>query len=101
MHFWLTCFTGKSNSRLKFELRSYQEMVVDQMKQMHEDNQELILFKDRVAKWQRQFNALKQSFGLVSEKLRKTSEESRIVQQRSKMHHDQNKEEVKKVLDIN
>ncbi|GFZ18714.1 XS domain-containing protein [Actinidia rufa] len=85
---------GISNSRLKFELRSYQEMVVDQMKQMNEDNQELILFKDRVAKWQRQFNALKRSFGLVSEKLRKTSEESRIVQQRSKIHHDQNKEEM-------
>ncbi|PSR88074.1 suppressor of gene silencing like protein [Actinidia chinensis var. chinensis] len=85
---------GKSKSRLKFELRSYQEMVVDQMKQMNEDNQELIMIKERVAKWQRQFNALKQSFGLVSEKLRKTSEESHIVQQRSKIHHDQNKEEV-------
>ena len=96
MHFWLICFTGKSNSRLKFELRSYQEMVVDQMKQMNEDNQQLIWFKDRVAKEQRHSKALEQSFGLVSEKLRKTSEESHIVQQRSKIHHDQNKEEVKK-----
>ncbi|PSS30844.1 suppressor of gene silencing like protein [Actinidia chinensis var. chinensis] len=85
---------GKSNSRLKFELRSYQEMVVDQMKQMNEDNQQLIWFKDRVAKEQRHSKALEQSFGLVSEKLRKTLEESRIVRQRSKMHHDQNKEEM-------
>ncbi|KAF7145759.1 hypothetical protein RHSIM_Rhsim04G0129300 [Rhododendron simsii] len=80
-------------ARLKFETRSYQEMVVNQMRQMSEDNQQLIWFKDKVAKEQRRSKALEESFEVVSEKLRKTVEENRIVRQRSKMHHEQNKEE--------
>ncbi|KAE9456158.1 hypothetical protein C3L33_11948, partial [Rhododendron williamsianum] len=80
-------------ARLKFETRSYQEMVVNQMRQMSEDNQQLIWFKDEVAKGQRRSKALEESLGVVSEKLRKTKEENRIVTQRSKMHHEQNKEE--------
>jgi len=81
-------------TRLKFETRSYQEMVVNPMRQMSEDNQQLIWFKDRVAKEQRRSKALAESFEVVSEKLRKTVEENRIVRQRSKMHHEQNKEEM-------
>ncbi|KAH7841986.1 hypothetical protein Vadar_000187 [Vaccinium darrowii] len=81
-------------TRLKFETRSYQEMVVNQMRQMSEDNQQLIWFKDKVANEQRRSKALAESFEVVSEKLRKTVEENRIVWQRSKMHHEQNKEEM-------
>ncbi|KAH7844883.1 hypothetical protein Vadar_032633 [Vaccinium darrowii] len=64
------------------------------MRQMSEDNQQLIWFKDKVAKEQRRSKALAESFEVVSEKLRKTVEENRIVWQRSKMHHEQNKEEM-------
>ncbi|XP_058210087.1 protein SUPPRESSOR OF GENE SILENCING 3-like [Rhododendron vialii] len=85
---------GNKAARLKFETRSYQEMVVNQMRQMSEDNQQLIWFKDKVAKEQRRSKALVESFEVVSEKLRKTVEENRIVRQRSKMHHEQNKEEM-------
>ncbi|KAF7126605.1 hypothetical protein RHSIM_Rhsim11G0171500 [Rhododendron simsii] len=85
---------GNKAVRLKFETRSYQEMVVNQMQQMSEDNQQLIWFKDEVAKGQRRSKALEESLGVVSEKLRKTKEENRIVTQRSKMHHEQNKEEM-------
>ncbi|KAI8559771.1 hypothetical protein RHMOL_Rhmol04G0200000 [Rhododendron molle] len=85
---------GNKAARLKFETRSYQEMVVNQMRQMSEDNQQLIWFKDKVAKEQRRSKALEESFEVVSEKLRKTVEENRIVRQRSKMHHEQNKEEM-------
>ncbi|KAA8531280.1 hypothetical protein F0562_005989 [Nyssa sinensis] len=85
---------SQGKSKLKFELRSYQEMVVSQMKQMSEDNQQLIWFKNKVEKEQRHSKALEESFGLVSEKLRKTLEENRIVRQRTKMHHEQNKEEM-------
>ncbi|KAE9444909.1 hypothetical protein C3L33_23193, partial [Rhododendron williamsianum] len=92
---------GNKAARLKFETRSYQEMVVNQMRQMSEDNQQLIWFKDKVAKEQRRSKALEESFEVVSEKLRKTVEENRIVRQRSKMHHEQNKEEVITGLDIN
>ncbi|KAH7866270.1 hypothetical protein Vadar_017941 [Vaccinium darrowii] len=81
-------------TRLKFEIRSYLEMVVNPMRQMREDNQQLIWFKDRVAKEQRRSKALGESLEVVAEKLRKTQEENRIVRHRSKMHHEQNKEEM-------
>ncbi|KAL2497988.1 RNA-dependent RNA polymerase [Abeliophyllum distichum] len=80
--------------KLKYEMRSYQEMVVNQMKQMSEDNQLLTWFKTKVAKEQRSNKALKESYGLMSEKLRKTMEENRVVRLRTKMHHEQNKEEM-------
>ncbi|PPD92341.1 hypothetical protein GOBAR_DD10706 [Gossypium barbadense] len=85
---------SQGKSRLKFEMRSYQEMVVKQIRQMSEDNQQLIFYKNKVAKEQRQKVALEESFGIVSERLRKTMEENRIVRQRTKMQHEQNKEEV-------
>ncbi|XVE83477.1 hypothetical protein DITRI_Ditri16bG0091200 [Diplodiscus trichospermus] len=85
---------SQGKSRLKFEMRSYQEMVVKQIRQMSEDNQQLIFYKNKVAKEQRLKSALEESFGIVSEKLRKTMEENRIVRQRTKMQHEQNKEEM-------
>lgn len=83
---------GKSG--LKYEMKSYQEMVVRQLKQMNEDNQQLIWFKDRLAKEKKHSKALGESFGLVSEKLRRTSEENRIVRQKMKAHNEQNKQEM-------
>ncbi|KAE8696264.1 SGS3-like protein [Hibiscus syriacus] len=85
---------SQGKSRLKFEMRSYQEMVVNQIRQMSEDNQQLTFYKNKVAKEQRLKNALEESFGIVTEKLRKTMEENRIVRQRTKMQHEQNKEEM-------
>ncbi|GLT26670.1 hypothetical protein SLA2020_017190 [Shorea laevis] len=85
---------SQGKSKLKFEMRSYQEMVVKQMRQMAEDNQQLIWYKNRVVKEQRAKEQLEESFGIVSEKLRKTMEENRIVKQRTKMKHEENKEEM-------
>lgn len=75
-------------------MRSYQEMVVQQIRQMSEDNQQLIFYKNKVAKERRLKSALQESLGIVREKLLKTVEENRIVRQRTKMQHEQNKEEV-------
>ncbi|MBA0690184.1 hypothetical protein Goari_007877, partial [Gossypium aridum] len=85
---------SQGKSKLKFEMRSYQEMVVNQIRQMSEANQELIFYKNKFAIQQRLKTALEESFGVVSEKLRKTMEENRIVRQRTKMQHEQNKEEM-------
>ena len=84
----------QGKSRLKYDMRSYQEMVVNQLRQMNEDNQLLIYLKDRDAKKQKQTKALEESLGIVTEKLRRTMEENRIVRLRTKMQHEENKEEM-------
>ncbi|KAD2394118.1 hypothetical protein E3N88_41095 [Mikania micrantha] len=81
-------------SKLKFELVSYQEKVVNQLKQMHEDNQQLHWYKNKVVKEKMHSKALEESYGLVSQKLRKTEEENRIVRERTQLYHEQNKEEM-------
>lgn len=73
---------------------SYHEKVVIPMKKMSEDNQQLTWFKNKHAKDQRQNKALEVSLNIVTAKLRKTMEENRIVRQRTKMKHEENKEEV-------
>ncbi|XP_043711398.1 protein SUPPRESSOR OF GENE SILENCING 3-like [Telopea speciosissima] len=84
--------SGKT--KLKFEIKSYQEMVVGPMKQMSEDNQQLIYFKDKVAREQRRSKALAESFEVLNAKLRKTTEDNRIVRQRTKEQQEQTKEEM-------
>lgn len=64
------------------------------MKQMSEDNQQLTWFKNKAAKDQRQKKALEESFNIVTEKLRQTTEDYRIVMQRTTKLHEENKEEV-------
>ena len=73
---------------------SYQEMVVHQIRQMNEDNQQLLYFKDKAVKGEKHTKALEESIGIMSEKLRKTMEENRIVRRRTKMQHEETKEEV-------
>ncbi|CAK9156052.1 unnamed protein product [Ilex paraguariensis] len=85
---------AQGKSKLKFDIRSYQEMVVSQMKQMSEDNQQLIWFKNTAVKEQKRSEVLEKSLAVVAKKLSKTLEENRIVRQRTKMHHEQNKEEM-------
>ena len=75
-------------------MRSYQESVVNQIKQMSEENQQLIWFKNRNAKNEMTKKALQNNIGILSEKLRKATEENRIVRQRTKTQFEENKEEV-------
>ncbi|KAA0063087.1 protein SUPPRESSOR OF GENE SILENCING 3 [Cucumis melo var. makuwa] len=84
----------QGKSKMKFELRSYQEMVVDQIRQMSADNQQLSWLKNRVVKERNKAKAYEESLGKVCEKLRKTKEENRIVRQRTLMQHEENIEEM-------
>ncbi|OMO83719.1 hypothetical protein CCACVL1_11247 [Corchorus capsularis] len=73
---------------LTFEMKSYQNMVVKQIRQMSEN---------KVAKEQRVKHAVEESFGIMSEKIRKAMEENRIVRQRTLMQHAENKEQMDKL----
>ncbi|ONK59455.1 uncharacterized protein A4U43_C08F6600 [Asparagus officinalis] len=81
-------------SRLKFDTRSYQEMVVRPMREMSEDKQKLNCYKIKALKQEQQTKAYEESLAVVSRKLRETLEENRIVRQRTKMHYEENKEEM-------
>ncbi|KAL1540860.1 Protein SUPPRESSOR OF GENE SILENCING [Salvia divinorum] len=85
---------SQGKSKLKYEMRSYQEMVVKQMKQMSDDNQQLMWFKNKVVKEQMSKKALEESFGILSEKLRNTMVENQVVKLRTQKYHEQNKEEM-------
>ncbi|PPS15451.1 hypothetical protein GOBAR_AA05126 [Gossypium barbadense] len=87
-----TTLTGKS--RLKFETRSYQEMVESQIKKINDDSQQLNLLKKKVAQEQQHSQVLAESLGRLSEKLHQTTEEYGIIRQQSRLQHEQNKEEV-------
>ncbi|PWA90921.1 Zinc finger-XS domain-containing protein [Artemisia annua] len=56
--------------KLKFELVSYQEKVVNQYKQLSKDSQQLIWYKKMIAKQERSSKALEDAFWLLSQKLR-------------------------------
>ncbi|EOA20190.1 hypothetical protein CARUB_v10000486mg [Capsella rubella] len=85
---------SQGKTRLKFELRSYQEMVVKELRQIAEDNQQLNYFKNKLSKQNRHAKVLEESLEIMSEKLRETAKKTRIVRQSTKMLHEQNREEM-------
>ncbi|GAV83681.1 LOW QUALITY PROTEIN: XS domain-containing protein [Cephalotus follicularis] len=89
-------FNQNSTGRFKvrFEMRSYQEMVMNGVKQMSEDSKELKRLKCRYAQEQSRAEALQESHRIVSEKLKRREEEIRIVRERTKSQHETYKEEV-------
>ncbi|KAG6781991.1 hypothetical protein POTOM_011377 [Populus tomentosa] len=86
------CTGGKN--KLKFETVSYQEMVGSRIKQINEDSQMLVTYKNRFAAEHMQSQALAESLCRLSEKLKKTVQENRIVRERTKLLHEQTKEEM-------
>ncbi|KFK27663.1 protein suppressor of protein silencing 3-like [Arabis alpina] len=79
---------------LKFELKSHNEMVVKDLRQITEDVQQLNWFKNKYTKESKHNKVLEESLENITEKLRKTEEDNRIVRQRTKMQHEQNREEM-------
>nr|XP_043624595.1 protein SUPPRESSOR OF GENE SILENCING 3-like [Erigeron canadensis] len=85
---------SQGKTKLKFELVSYQEKVVNQLKQMNEDNQQLHFYKNRVGKEKMHSKALEESLGLVSQQLRKSEKERLMIRERTQKFHEQNQEEM-------
>ncbi|TYI98357.1 hypothetical protein E1A91_D01G208500v1 [Gossypium mustelinum] len=85
---------SQGKSKLKFETRSYQEMVESRIKKINDDSQQLNLLKKKVAQEQQHSQVLAESLGRLSEKLRQTTEEYGIMRQQTRLQHEQNKEEL-------
>lgn len=69
-------------------------MVESQIKKINDDSQQLTQLKKKVAQEQQHSQALAESLGRLSEKLRQTTKENYIMRQRTRLQHEQNKEEV-------
>ncbi|GLT27890.1 hypothetical protein SLA2020_028580 [Shorea laevis] len=85
---------NQGKSKLKYEMTSYLETVEKQITQINYDSQQVTQLKEKMGREQRQSQALAESLGRVSEKLRQTTKENHILKQRTKLQHEQNKEEM-------
>lgn len=85
---------SKGKAGLKYEIKTYQSMVVEPMKQMDEDNQRLIWFKNRVAKQQQHSRTLEETVSLVGRKLQMKEKEIKIIRQRASEQHEESKREM-------
>ncbi|XP_039125123.1 protein SUPPRESSOR OF GENE SILENCING 3 homolog [Dioscorea cayenensis subsp. rotundata] len=81
-------------TRLKYDMRSYQEVVVSQMKQMSEENQQLVYFRNKNVEHKQYSKALEELNGMLSQKLRDAMNENGIVRLRTKIQFEENKEEM-------
>ena len=69
-------------------------MVESKIKNINDDIQQLDYFKNKVSKEEMKSQALTESLCKVSEKLRQATKENHVVRARTKIQHEQNKEEV-------
>lgn len=80
--------------KLKFEMKSYQEMVLHPLRKMCVDSQQVSYMKKRIAREERHNQALEETLRIVNEKMLKVQEENRLLRERTRMHYEQNKEEM-------
>jgi hypothetical protein len=59
-------------------------MVVMQMKQMSEDNHQLNYLKNKVVKTEQHSKAVEESLGVLTQKLRETTEENIFIRSKAK-----------------
>ncbi|KAG2615259.1 protein SUPPRESSOR OF GENE SILENCING 3 homolog isoform X1 [Panicum virgatum] len=85
----------QGKTRLKYEMRSYSEMVVIPMKQMSEDNQQLNYLKNKVVKTEQRSKAVEETLGVVTQRLRETMEENQFVRDKAKEKHLEYEQEMK------
>ncbi|RZB63113.1 protein SUPPRESSOR OF GENE SILENCING 3-like [Glycine soja] len=76
---------SRGKTKLKFEMRSYQEMVESKIKHINDDSRKLDYYKSMVAKEQIKSQVGADSLLRLSEKLSLTTEENRVDQQNKEM----------------
>ena len=75
-------------------MRSHNEMVVVQMKQMSEDNQQLHYMKNKVVRTEQRSKVVEGSLGVMAQKYRDIMEERKVLIRRVGEKHLEYEEEV-------
>ncbi|XP_021294352.1 protein SUPPRESSOR OF GENE SILENCING 3-like [Herrania umbratica] len=84
----------QGKSKIKYELKSYQMAVLNEIKKMSEDSQQLIWLKDRLAEERKRAKTFEQSVQNLSRNLQQKTRDIHIFKQRVQSLHEQNKEEM-------
>jgi hypothetical protein len=75
-------------------MKSYNEMVVVQMKQMSEDNQQLSYLKNKVVKTEEHSKTVVESLCVITQKLKETREDNIFVKSKAQEKHAEYEQEV-------
>lgn len=80
---------------MKFEMRSYREVVCSKLEHTNTDNEQLDHLRNELAKEKFKLLSLAESLLNVSEKLRRTTEQSNVAQRTKVSGESSKKQEVK------
>ncbi|KAF2323029.1 hypothetical protein GH714_032874 [Hevea brasiliensis] len=87
-------YYSKGKPKLKYEMRSYQEMVVNRIRQMSKDNLQLPWLQNRVVEQQNHAKDLEESNGMLKVKLNNVTRDMEILRRKAKQQHEQDTEEM-------
>lgn len=85
---------SSGKAKLKWELKRYQGAVVQQMRQMDEDNQKLHMYRAKMQKQKEHTKSLEKTVSAVARKLELREKEISVIRQRAMEQHEQNQKEM-------
>ncbi|XWS12247.1 hypothetical protein CRYUN_Cryun37aG0073100 [Craigia yunnanensis] len=84
----------QGKSKIKYELKSHQEFVLNGIKKMSEDSEQLIWLKGRLEEERRRGKTFERSVNNLSRNLQQKIKDIHIFKQRVQLLHEQNEEEM-------
>lgn len=85
---------SSGKSKLKWELKRYNEAVAEPLSQMDKDNQQLHYYKFKVQKQKEHSKVLEKSMSMFARKLELREEEIAVIRQRARDQHEENQREM-------